>query len=163
MAATPVDTGRGSGEGKGLGLLPNHLSLSLHLLVSQEVSNERSKELEARDRDMTSLQSEVVRLTEQLGTSQQRLEERETAVTREQTRNEGLLESLRSEFSATRRGLEERCKELEEEVAGLREEGVRRERGDREREKEAERLQSLLQQTAEVYVHVLVSLHKVEE
>ena len=131
-------------------LLPNHPPLS-HSSVVQAVCDEKASQLGARERDLASLQSEVARLKDQLGASRERLEDREADAGREQSRSRELLESLRSEFSAARIGLEERCRSLEGEVAELREEGARREREDRERVREAEKLQSHLQQATEVY------------
>ena len=109
-----------------------------------------------RERELNSVQSEVVRLTEQLAGCRLRLEEREASAGREQSRSEGLLESLRSEFSQTRSSLEERCRGLVAEVAELREEGARRDGETREREREGERLQSLLQQATQVHTHTLI-------
>ena len=118
--------------------------------------NEKSSELAVRERELNSVQSEVVRLTEQLTGCTLRLEEREASAGREQSRSEGLLESLRSEFSQTRSSLEERCRGLVAEVAELREEGARRDGEAREREREGERLQSLLQQATQVHTHTLI-------
>ena len=121
------------------------------LSVMQAVCDEKASQLGARERDLTSLQSEVARLKDQLEASRERLEEREADAGREQSRSQELLESLRSEFSAARSGLEERCQSLErEDREREREEGARREREDRERVGQAEKLQSLLQQATEV-------------
>ena len=55
------------------------------------------------------MQSEVVRMTEQVSGAQQRLEEREASAGREQARADALLESLRAEHSHVVSNLEERC------------------------------------------------------
>ena len=65
--------------------------------------------LASRDRDLASAQAEVVRLTEQLAGAQQRVRERESCSDREQSRMDGVLESLRAEYSQAKSSLEERC------------------------------------------------------
>ena len=114
------------------------------------MSSERSAELAERERALSAAQTEVARLTEQLTSCRQRLGERETSAERDQSRNEAFLESLRSEFKQTRVGLEERCQSLTAEVARLREEGERKVGETREKEREGERLQSLLREATVV-------------
>lgn len=54
------------------------------------------------------MQAEVVRLTEQLSSAQQRLEEKESSARQEQSRTDKLLESLRGDYSHSKSSLEER-------------------------------------------------------
>ena len=114
------------------------------------MSSERSFELTVRERELLSAQAEVARLTEQLQLARDRVREREATAGLTQSKSEQLLETLRSEFNQRRAELEEKCERLSGEVGELREVVARREGEAGERQREGERLHSLLQEATVV-------------